>query len=155
MHIEFDTLSAVPEFNAPTLIAHSQDDMDIPYSHSKTLIDKFLEPLLPARTVQLPSAPGIHLSTEDFLAFRQEQEARNAKRGEIVKKTEVPGFGIVEEFKGLKAPVVYVESFWGTHARVGLQEGVQDEMAKLFRLGPYAGSEQASVAEALINRLVS
>lgn len=118
----------------PTLIAHSQDDTDIPYSHSRTLIDALLEPLLPPAVVSLPSAPGARLSTEEFLAYRQGQELRNLKRGEIVRKRQVPNFGVVEEFKGLKAPVVYVETFWGSHAKIALQEGLQDQMAKLFNL---------------------
>ena len=151
---EFDTLSAIPEFNAPTLIAHSQDDMEIPNSHSKTLIDKFLEPLLPTNTVQLPSAPGKHLSTEELLAWRQQQEARSAKRGEIVRRTDIPNFGTIEEFKGLQAPVVYVETFWGSHSRIGVHEGVQDQMAKLFSLGPYSGTED-SMVDMLVNRIVS
>lgn len=128
--------------------------MEIPHTHSKTLIDQLLEPLLPSRTVQLPSAPGARLTSEEFLAWTQEQEARSLKRGEIVKKIDIPNFGIVEEFKGLQVPVVYVESFWGSHAKIGLQEGVQDEMAKLFELGHYSGSED-SVAGMVVNRLVS
>lgn len=170
---EFDTLSAMQvrlcgapgcqaltqtplapqDFHVPTLIAHAQDDMEIPHAHAHTLIDRLLEPLLPAPTVQLPSAPGAHLSTEEFLAFQKEQEERSAKRGAIVKTTQIPNFGMVEEFKGLQAPVVYVETFWGSHSHVGSQEGVQDQMARLFRLGPHANEE--SIVERLVEKLAS
>lgn len=157
MHHEFDTLAAIQDFHAPTLVAHSQDDVEIPHAHAKTLIDALLDPLLPALTVQLPSAPGTTLTTEEFLAFRKQQEERSARRGEIVKTTSVPNFGVVEEFKGLSVPVVYVETFWGSHARVGLQEGVQDQMAKLFGLGAYgekSGREEESVVDEVILNLV-
>jgi abhydrolase domain-containing protein 12 len=147
--------SVMQDFNAPTLIVHSQDDMEIPYSHSQTLIDKLLDPLLPLSTVSFPTAPGAHLSTEELLAFRKEQEARSLKRGEIVKKTDVPNFGMVEEFKGLQAPVVYAETFWGAHAQVGLQEGVQDEMGKLFKLGAYGSPRDDPFLDRVVQRLVS
>ncbi|KAI0345650.1 alpha/beta-hydrolase [Trametopsis cervina] len=132
---EFDTLSVIQDFNAPTLIAHSQGDFDIPHSHSQTLIDRLLDPLLPAVTVQLPSAPGSPFSSEDFAAFAKARDDRLAARSALTRKTEIPSFGVVEEFEGHKAPrVVYVETFWGSHARVGVQEGVHDEMGKLFNL---------------------
>lgn len=52
-----------------------------------------------------------------------------------MRKTEVPNFGTIEEFNGHNVPrVVYVETFWGSHAQVGMQEGVQDEMGALFGL---------------------
>lgn len=134
---EFDTLAAIEGFHAPTLIAHSQADEVIPHAHSQTLIDALLAPLLP-RLAAAPSPDAeASLAPEELLALRKQQEEHGARRGAIVKTTEIPRFGTVEEFKGLRAPVVYVETFWGAHARIGLQEGVQDEMARLFRLGVY------------------
>ena len=129
--------------------------MEIPHSHSQTLIDQLLDPLLPELTVKLPSTPGVHLTPEEFLAFRKEQEARSAKRGEIVRKTEVPRFGIVEEFRGLQVPVVYVETFWGNHVTVALQEGVLDHMAELFRLGKHNVRSDESIVERIVERLAS
>ena len=129
--------------------------MEIPHSHSQTLIDHLLDPLLPASTVKLPSSPGSHLTTDEFLVFRKEQEARSQRRGEIVRKTEVPNFGVVEEFKGIQVPVVYVETFWGAHAFILLQEGVQDQMAKLFRLGRHNAPKEKSVLDRVVERLAS
>ncbi|KAI0682806.1 alpha/beta-hydrolase [Cytidiella melzeri] len=135
LRYEFDTLSAIQDFNAPTLIAHAQDDYDVPHSHARTLVDKLLEPLLPQMTVDLPSAPGSSFSSEDFAAFSKERDARLAARNALVRKTEVPNFGVIEEFEGHKSHrVVYVETFWGSHALLGAQEGVQDEIGKLFDL---------------------
>ncbi|GJE91930.1 alpha/beta hydrolase [Phanerochaete sordida] len=133
---ELDTLSAIGGLHAPTLLAHAQDDAVIPHAHSRTLIDTLLAPLLPALSAK-SSVPDTDLSPEELLARRQLEEEHSTRRGEVVRTTEVPNFGVVEEFKGLRAPVVYVESFAGFHAQIGLQEGVQDEMAKLFGLGVY------------------
>ncbi|GJE88552.1 alpha/beta hydrolase [Phanerochaete sordida] len=130
---EFDTLKAVEGFHAPTLIAHAQDDPLITTLHSKTLIDAMLEPLLSADEQHPTSTP----TPEELLAHRQLQEERGGKCGEIVQTTVVPNFGVIEEFKGLRAPVVYVETFWGSHSYIGIQEGIQDEMARLFHLGRY------------------
>ncbi|EKM49718.1 uncharacterized protein PHACADRAFT_167073 [Phanerochaete carnosa HHB-10118-sp] len=155
--IEFDTLAAIQDFNAPTLIAHAQDDTEVPHAHSKTLIDALLEPLLPGAIIQLPNAPGKTLTTEEFFAFRKQQEERNLKRGQIVKTTDVLNFGMIEEFKGLRAPITYVETFWGSHGDIGAQEGVQDQMAKLFGLGIYRAEyerESDSVVDRVLHHLV-
>lgn len=59
-------------------------------------------------------------------------------RSTLVRKREVQNFGVVEEFDGGKdgkvSRVVYVETFWGSHANIGTQEGVQDEIGRLFGL---------------------
>jgi abhydrolase domain-containing protein 12 len=39
----FDTLSLVPEITSDVLIAHAEDDWDIPHTHSSTLFDAFLD----------------------------------------------------------------------------------------------------------------
>ncbi|GJE91936.1 hypothetical protein PsYK624_080880 [Phanerochaete sordida] len=99
-------------------------------------MDSLLTPILPELSAKA-SVPDADLSPEELLARRQLEEEHSTRRGEVVRTTEVPNFGVVEEFKGLRAPVVYVESFAGFHAQIGLQEGVQDEMARLFGLGVY------------------
>lgn len=64
-------------------------------------------------------------------------------RSTLVHKREIPGFGVVEEFDrdgpdgNGDRKVVYVETFWGSHSRIGLQEGVQEEIARTFKLGPF------------------
>ncbi|OBZ71304.1 Monoacylglycerol lipase ABHD12 [Grifola frondosa] len=118
VHHEFDTLSIIQEFNVPTLLAHAIDDEEIPHLHSQTLLDRLLDLYLPP-VVPLPSSAGITAGA----------------RNELVRKIEVPSFGTVEEFDGRAGKVVYVESLWGTHREVGVQEGVQDVIASTFRLG--------------------
>ena len=94
-----------------------------------------LEPLLPELPVQLPSAPGMPFTAEDFAAFTTAQKERRQVRSTLVRKTEIPNFGIVEEFNGHNAPrVLFLETFWGSHSHIGAYEGVQDEIARFFNL---------------------
>lgn len=118
----------------PTLIAHSTDDYDIPHTHSRTLMDKLLDPFLPP-DVPLPDKPGTPVSNEHFQAFTDAQQKRREARSALVRKVEVPAFGTVEQFAGAYGTVVYVETNWGSHSKVGVQEGVQDVIASTFNLG--------------------
>ncbi|KAF9815975.1 hypothetical protein IEO21_04302 [Rhodonia placenta] len=131
---EYNTLSVIREFNVPTLIAHAVNDFDVPHTHSRTLLDHLLDPLLPP-AVDLPSAPGTPMSEEEYAAFIEVQGKRREARATLVRKVEVPNFGVVEEFDGTYGKVIYVETMWGSHALVGLQEGVQDAIISTFRLG--------------------
>jgi len=118
----------------PTLIAHSQDDRDVPHAHSRTLLERLLDPLLPPAGA-LTTGPGAGLDSAEFAAFAEAQAKRNSARAALVRKVEVPNFGTVEQFEGKYGTVVYVEALWGEHAKVGLQEGVQDVIAQTFGLG--------------------
>lgn len=135
IHHEFDTLSVVQDINVPLLIAHSQNDLDIPHSHSRTLLDVLLDPHLPSSPISLPATPDQILGSADYATYIETQKLRREKRSELVRKLEVPTFGVIEEFDGTAGKVVYVETFWGAHNDVGLQEGVQDIIANTFRLG--------------------
>ncbi|KAI0761996.1 alpha/beta-hydrolase [Trametes elegans] len=132
---EFDTLSVITEINVPLFIAHSQNDIIIPHSHSRTLLDILLDPHLPATPISLPATPDQILSSEEYTAYIEAQKKRHAARSELVRKVEVPTFGTVEEFDGSAGRVVYVETIWGAHNNIGLQEGVQDLFASTFGLG--------------------
>ncbi|KAH9829700.1 Alpha/Beta hydrolase protein [Rhodofomes roseus] len=133
----YDTLSVIHEFNVPTLIAHSTDDYQIPHSHSRSLMDKLLDPLLPP-DFPLPDNPGAPVPHEHFQAFTEAQKARREARTALVRKVDVPAFGTIEQFEGTYGTVVYVEANWGSHSKVGLQEGVQDVIASMFKLGVHA-----------------
>ncbi|KAI0330811.1 alpha/beta-hydrolase [Cubamyces sp. BRFM 1775] len=134
---EFNTLSVINDINVPLFIAHSQNDMDIPHAHSRTLLDILLDPLLPSAPVSLPATPDAILSSEDYATFIEVQKQRRVARSELVRKVEVPTFGTIEEFDGSAGKVVYVETYWGAHNNVGLQEGVQDVLARTFGLDFY------------------
>lgn len=108
----------------------------MPHAHSRTLVDRLLDPLLPP-SVELPSSPGLAITKEEYNAFTLAASQRREARKAIVSKSEVPNFAVIERFEGSGGKIVYVESFWGDHEEVGLQEGIQDEMAKMFRLGVF------------------
>lgn len=94
-----------------------------------------LEPLLPELPVNLPTAPGIPFTSEQFSAFTKAQNDRREVKSALVRKTEIRNFGTLEEFNGHNAPrVVYLETFWGSHSEIGVQEGVQDEIGRVFDL---------------------
>ena len=116
---------------APVFIAHAQDDADIPYTHSKALFNTLLEPLL-------PPAPPVPMQTSliqnfDFNAHRIAIERRNAKRTVVVHTQNITNYGTVSRFNTQAgSEVVYVESFWGGHDRVGLQQTLIDVLASTF-----------------------
>lgn len=83
----------------------------------------------------LPGSPGQTLTQLEFEEYKKSLVKRKEARALLVKKREVEKFGVVEEFERQNGKVVYVESFWGGHDMVGAQEGVQDEIGRMFGLG--------------------
>lgn len=74
------------------------------------------------------------MSKEDYEAYQSALMKRKEARALLVKKNEIERLGLIEEFEVRGHKVIYVESHWGGHNMVGLQEGVQDEMARMFGL---------------------
>ncbi|KAJ3994102.1 Alpha/Beta hydrolase protein [Lentinula boryana] len=160
---KFDTLSVVPQIKGKVLIAHAENDWDIPYTHSEVLFNAFLEPLLP--NVDIPSDP-VSTTKEDWSAFSAQIAARKNRRENIVTTTQLPKFGVVEEFvdrggeslvngepvsgaeywaagrPGGGAPwereVIFVKMLEGGHDYVGVQEGLQDLIGRKFGLLPHS-----------------
>ncbi|KAJ3881623.1 Alpha/Beta hydrolase protein [Lentinula edodes] len=159
---KFDTLSVVPQIKGKVLIAHAENDWDIPYTHSEVLFNAFLEPLLP--NVDIPSDP-VSTTKEDWSAFTAQIAARKTQRENLVTTTRLPNFGVMEEFvdrggeslvngepvrgaeywaagrPGGGAPwdreVIFVKMLEGNHDNVGIQEGLQDIIGKKFGLLPH------------------
>ena len=121
--------------NVPLLIVHSEDDWDIPHSHSQTLFDAFLERHLP----QLPDIAAEMIGASDEVAERVAKlsQERAALRQELVVASEVPHVGRMEVFSKDRShgKVVFLRTRWGGHDRVGLVEGVQDYIADMFNMG--------------------
>ncbi|KAG5654775.1 hypothetical protein H0H81_003783 [Sphagnurus paluster] len=124
----FDTLSFVPRIKCSVLIAHAEDDWDIPHTHSQVLFDAFLG--LPS--LDLPEL----FSQEAWDKFSIQREAYASKRSQIVTTWELSNFGTVEEFIDEGRKVVFVRSLVGGHDYLGLQEGVQDFFKRSFSIGP-------------------
>jgi abhydrolase domain-containing protein 12 len=119
----------------PLLLVHAEDDWDIPYSHSQTLFDAFLEKHLPP----LPDIAAAMAGASDEVAERMTKlsQQRRTLRGELVVSSEVPRLGRVEVFSKDRThgKVAFLLARWGGHDRVGLVEGVQDYISEMFKMG--------------------
>ncbi|KAJ6557219.1 Alpha/Beta hydrolase protein [Mycena vulgaris] len=126
----FETDALVPRIKGPVLIAHAENDWDIPYSHSEALFDTFLDALLPPS----PALPenALSLSQEDWIAFNIQRAARKEARDELVTSVELHNFGTVHEFTEAGRKVVFVQTLAGGHDYLGVQEGVQDVIGRTF-----------------------
>ncbi|KIM43230.1 hypothetical protein M413DRAFT_444038 [Hebeloma cylindrosporum] len=127
----FDTLKAVPNITASVLIAHAENDWDIPDTHSDILFQAFLEPHLPS--VDHPDNP-LTTTQEEWDVVVKQQALRNAKRGEILKSLYLQNFGRIDEFTQLGRKVVLVKTLAGGHDYLGVQEGLLDIIGKNFDL---------------------
>lgn len=134
----FDTLTAVANIKvADIVIAHSEDDSDVPASHSDKLFHAFLGPLLPPAPT-LPSNPGA-ISKDDWEKFTHEVTSRKQAEKNLVIVNEVRDFGVTSEFVDSDngdRRVMLVKTLAGGHGAVGLQEGVQDIVGKFFGFLP-------------------
>ena len=145
----FDTLQAVPvcysSFSVwkftnisqnitatSVLIAHAENDWDIPDSHSDVLFQAFLEKHLPP--LDIPSNV-LAMSKEDWELVDGQQKARQNKRNEILKSTTLANFGRMDEFSEDGRKVVLVKTLAGAHNFLGLQEGLQDIIGRTFEMG--------------------
>ncbi|KAF5392010.1 hypothetical protein D9757_003349 [Collybiopsis confluens] len=170
---KFDTLTVVPQIKGKVLIAHAENDWDIPYTHSEILFNAFLEPLLPP--VDIPSDP-VSTTKEDWSAFTAQIAARKNERENVVITTRMPNFGVMEEFtdrggettvggervrggeywaagqQGGGTPrnreVIFVKMLEGNHDYVGVQEGLQDIIGQKFSLLPSSASTMTPLASA-------
>ncbi|TDL22225.1 alpha/beta-hydrolase [Rickenella mellea] len=129
----FDTQSVLPNIKTPILIAHSRDDFDIPYFHSLALFNKLLERHIPPLP-PLPTSP-VDISQADWDEYQSKLLARRVGQAQLVRKQKIDGFGEISTFDNSPGnAVVYVETLWGGHDRIGIQEGVMDLMARMFNL---------------------
>jgi len=122
----FDTLSLVSDITSSVLIAHADNDWDIPSSHASALFNAFLSPYL------LPSYPII-LGKDNYTLHI-------SKRSDIVSTTLIERFGIYEEtnddfvkMEGLERKVALLRTDNGNHD-IGRVEGVQDTVGRMFDL---------------------
>ncbi|KAG5351127.1 hypothetical protein C0989_007833 [Termitomyces sp. Mn162] len=126
----FDSLEVVPRIKGPVLIAHAEDDWDIPYTHSHVLFDAFMKPLLPL--VDIPDS--LTLTQESWETFSAERKVWITKRAEILRTTELQNFGTVTEFEEEGRKVVFLKTLAGGHDYLGIQEGVQDLIRTVFNV---------------------
>ena len=114
------------------LIAHAENDWDIPDSHSDVLFQAFLERQLPP--LDIPSNV-LAMSKEDWEIVESQQKARQNKRKEILKSTTFANFGRMDEFSEDGLKIVLVKTLAGGHNYIGVQEGLQDIIGRTFAIG--------------------
>jgi abhydrolase domain-containing protein 12 len=113
------------------IIAHAENDLEIPASHSDVLFQAFLEPHLPETK---PLTLGQMLSPEEWEDIQEVLQQRNSVRRGLVQSTTIPRFGRVDEFSADGRSVVLVKTLVGSHDFIGIQEGLQDIIKRKFRL---------------------
>jgi len=130
----FDTLTLVPDIKSSVLIAHADNDWDIPSSHSSLLFDAFLAPYLPLS----PTTPENPLSQTDWDNYTLHENIRASKRSDIVSTMLIEGYGVYEEtnndfvrMEGLERKVALLRIESGGHD-IGRVEGVQDAIGRMF-----------------------
>ena len=112
------------------LIAHAENDWDIPHTHSDILFQAFLDPILPP--VEAPKNPFVN--PESWHEFTEQHMRRMAVMDKVVRTTTIPKFGRVDEFDDGKRKVVLVKTLAGGHDYLGAQEGLVDIIGKKFGL---------------------
>lgn len=115
------------------LIAHAENDWDIPDSHSDILFQAFLEKQLPPLDLPLNV---LAMSKEDWETVEGQQKARQNKRNKILKSMTLANFGRIDEFSEDGRKVVLVKMLAGGHKYLGIQEGLQDIIKRTFAIGP-------------------
>ncbi|KAJ7644291.1 Alpha/Beta hydrolase protein [Roridomyces roridus] len=127
----FKTDTLVPRIKGPVLLAHAENDWEIPYSHSEALFNTFLEPHLPA-IPSLPTNPT-SLTKEEWTEFSDGLAKYKEARQAIITSVELRNFGTIQEFTESNGRrVVYVQSLAGGHNYLGVQEGLHDIIGRTF-----------------------
>ena len=75
------------------------------------------------------------MSKEDWQVVEAQQKARHNKRNEILKSKTLANFGRIDEFSEDGRKVVLVKTLAGGHDYLGIQEGLQDIIGRIFATG--------------------
>lgn len=117
---------------ASVLIAHAEDDWDIPSSHSDVLFEAYLDPYLPR--LELPDFGPKVLSSEEWNEMAEQRRARKEKRAETIQHSDIRNFGSFDEFEADGRKVTLVKTHKGGHDYLPLQEGLQDIVKRKFNM---------------------
>ncbi|KAK7021216.1 AB hydrolase-1 domain-containing protein [Favolaschia claudopus] len=127
---KFETDTLIPRIKGPVLIAHAENDWEIPYSHSQALFDAFLDPILPP-SPELPTNAA-SLSQEQWSQYMEQLNIRKEKREQAVTSVELYNFGTIHEATLSGRKVVFLHTLAGGHDYLGVQEGVHDVIGRTF-----------------------
>lgn len=111
LRTRFDTRGVIETIRAPILILHAHNDPVIPLSHSRTLTDHLLAPLL---------LPPVAASESAQLAGKENGKGRQ----ELVREYKAGGWGVVSRFERQEGfgPVIWAEALKGAHNEIGTHE---------------------------------
>ncbi|KAG8905480.1 Light-sensor Protein kinase [Tulasnella sp. 403] len=134
IHTRFSTVDLVSDVRCPILLVHAKDDMTIPHSHSWEILDKLVDPYL-------PFWPFSSSNPFDALSYTPKQleelaklaTERKLKKDQLVSAHRIGDqsapFGTYYSFvppDASRAPVSFLETERGGHARIIKMEGVID-----------------------------
>lgn len=136
-------MPVIQNARCPILIFHATNDWDIPWTHSSSLFDALLDPLM--RT-PLPTPPVVGKLTPEtpaqVQAMHVAHQARAAERKEIVKEETIEGFGHCQEFTRRDGDgaheVVWVKTEKGGHNEIALLDNVVKEVGRRMKISPVA-----------------
>ncbi|BGP33251.1 hypothetical protein JCM10296v2_005045 [Rhodotorula toruloides] len=119
LRTRFDTRSVIDSIHSPILILHAHNDPVIPLSHTRTLAEHLLGPLLSQH------------------AESDQSEALKLARGRLVKETKAGGWGVVSRFERGegKGEVVWAEALKGAHNEIGTSEYSVELIKSMVRPG--------------------
>ena len=113
------------------LIAHAEDDWDIPDAHSDVLFQAFLEPHLP----ELHMPKNVYdIRPEEMKVMAVQRSARKEVRDKLLVEETIAGFGKTATFTDDGRTVTLVKTLYGGHDYLGVQEGLQDIIGRKFGL---------------------
>lgn len=116
----------------PVLIVHAEDDFDISHTHSDVLFDALIEPFLPSIDPP-PRTPG-SWTQEQWNMFQTQMATKQEAREQLLIRTDMPHFGVMDMFAASNATVVLLKTLTGAHNDVGALEGTQEVIRTLFSL---------------------
>jgi abhydrolase domain-containing protein 12 len=105
----------------------SDNDWDIPHSHSSALFDAFLDPLLSESPI---SSVLMNVSDRDVNSAKQTPDSR---RKELVSHASIHNFGTLDQFIAGGRKVALLKTISGKHD-IPKDEGVQDAIGRMFNL---------------------
>ncbi|GAA5889502.1 hypothetical protein JCM6882_007052 [Rhodosporidiobolus microsporus] len=119
LRTKFDSKSVIEKIASPILILHAQNDPVIPFSHSRTLAEHLLGPLLSSHASRSSSSS----SSASSSAEEVEQVLAEARK-HLVKETKAGGWGVVSRFERGegRGEVVWAEAVRGAHNEIGTSE---------------------------------
>lgn len=134
-YTQFRTLEHIPNIKSPVTIVHSHDDDDTPISHAILVFDQLISSVLGPAPPSFHTLP-ISTSEEEFTALKAKHKEYRRLRDDAITISRTPNdvFVVNELVRPDGAKLAFVETKYGGHGRIAVQEGVQDILAERYNL---------------------